>query len=160
MNPFKAAGTATLLFLAVGAMASQAEADSKPVHVDMMEACRKGLVIWFPAKEDPKCGSFQTPQVKIFDGKGRLQFVGTGMDALQWARSGMPSAPIPAGIVVRDAASEARMTHVAAPLPGHGWVTYYTSKPCPPCETQLVMFRAEVMPKLGGKAELSVFDLY
>jgi hypothetical protein len=159
MNSFKAAA-ASLLFLALGAMATQDDANIRPVHVDMMESCHKGLVIWFPSKASPKCGSFQTPQVKIFDSAGKLRFSGTGFDALKWAKSGMPSAPIPASVVVRDAASEARVTHVVAPLPGHGWVTFYIGKPCPPCETQLTTFRTDVMPKLDRSTSLSVFELW
>lgn len=160
MKPFKAASAASLLFVAIGVTAAPADSYLQPVHVDMMETCKQGLVIWLPRGKEPKCGQVQTPQVKVFDSAGRLKFVGTGMDALQWAKSGMPSSPIPNDVVVRDAASEARITQVPAPSPGRGWVTYYTTKPCPPCERQLATFRTDVMPKLGVGTGLSVFDLW
>ena len=160
MNRFQVAATAILSCLVLETTAAPAGPDAQPVHLDMMETCHKGLVVWLPRGSDRKCGQFQTPQVKVFDGTGRLRFAGTGMDALQWAKAGMPSTPIPVGIVVRDAASEARITHVAAPRPGNGWVTYYVTKPCPPCETQLATLRADVIPALGGKTQVPVFDLY
>ena len=77
---------------------------------------------------------------------------------MKWAKSGLPSTPIPKGVLVRDAAAEARMTHAAAPLAGHGWVTFYGAKDCPPCKTQLVTFRADVMPKLEAGTALTVVD--
>ena len=160
MNRFRVAASASSLFLALGLTAARAGPDAHPVHVDLMESCHKGLVVWStlpPGKA--KCGMVGTPQVKIFDGTGRLRYIGSALDAIQWAKSGQPVTPIPRNVVVRDAASEARITHVAAPMPAHGWVAYYGTPGCEPCIRHLAMFRSEVMPKLGTGTGLSVFEL-
>jgi len=54
---------------------------------------------------------------------------------------------------------EARVTHLAAPTPGHGFVSFYISDPCPPCDRQLATFRAGVMSRLGAGTRLSVLEL-
>ena len=148
------------MILALVLATTHAAPAPSPMHVDFMGSCHKGLVIWKRVKPDgPKCGYQQIPQVKIFDGTGQLRFIGSALEAIQWARSGQPATPIPKDVVVRDAASEARITHVAAPPSGHGWVTYYGANDCPPCATQLVTFRAEVMPRLAAGTSLTVFEI-
>lgn len=158
MNPLKS-GAASLIVV-IGATAAHAQTDTQPMHLEIMDTCKNSLIVWLPLRQEPKCGQVQTPQVKIFDGNGRLRYVGTGMATLQWAKSGMPSTPIPADVAVRDAVSEARLTHASAPVSGHGWITYYTTKPCPPCIEQLATLRSDVLPKLGVKTEITVFDMY
>ncbi len=155
---FKAAAGASSLLLALGLTAAHGEPQGQTVHVDVMESCRKGLVTWstFPQQ---KCASVGTPQVKIFDAAGRLRYIGSALDAIKWATSGQPRTPIPANVVVRDAASEARVTKTTAPSPGHPWVTYYGSPGCEPCVRHLGMFRADVMPKLPPGTALTVLDL-
>lgn len=160
MNIAKLVARAALGLMALYLTAAAAQPESKPVHVNIFETCLSGLVIWEPVPHsNKKCGQLPTPQVKIFDGVGRLRFIGSALDAIQWNKSGQPSTPIPSFVVVRDAASEARFTHVAAPQPGNGWVTYYSGDPCPPCQTQLVTFRSEVMPKLGANTKLSLLEI-
>ncbi len=158
VNHFRVGAGAGPLLLALALTAAHAEPDARPVHVGSMESCHKGLVVWstFPQS---KCAWVGIPQVKIFDGAGRLRFIGSALDAIKWAASGQPGTPIPGKVVVRDAATEARITHVAAPTPGHGWVAYYGTPGCEPCVRHLAMFRSEVMPKLGAGTSLSVFEL-
>lgn len=158
-HTFAAAVNGVLLCLTLSLSVAHAEPDSHPIVVDLLGSCHKGLVAWKKLENEPKCGYVQTPQVKIFDGTGRLRFAGSALDALQWVKSGQPSTPIPNDVVVRDLASEARLTHVSAPPSGHAWVSFYVSKPCPPCEKQLATFRSDVMPKLGVGAKLTVLEL-
>ena len=73
MNLFKA--TARSLFLLLGMSAAHAGGDSSPVLVDFLETCHTGLLVWQAMPPGHKCGYVQTPQVKIFDGGGRLRFV-------------------------------------------------------------------------------------
>ncbi len=158
-NFFSVAAAVTLL-LGLHLSAARADSDPPAVHVNIFETCHKGLVVWLPDLPlNPKCGQVQTPQVKVFDSAGHLRFIGSALKALEWAKSGQPSAPVPQFVVVRDAASEARITHVSPPPTGHGWVTYYKSTSCPPCDTQLAQFRAEVLPKLGAGTALSIFEI-
>jgi hypothetical protein len=159
MKRLKSTFNAFLLLLALYTPATQAEPDLHPTHVDVMDSCRQGIVVWKPFKTNLKCGIVGTPQVKVFDGAGRLRFIGSALDSIEWAKSGFPNTPIPENVTVRDAVSEARITHVSPPSSGHGWVTYYSSKPCPPCETQLTTFRSDVLPKLGTGTALNVFEL-
>ena len=150
---------ASALLLALGLTAAHAESDLHPVQVEMLDSCHKGLVVWKALKNEPKCGYVQVPQVKIFDGAGQLRFIGSALDAIQWVKSGQPGASIPENVLVRDAASEARVTHVTAPAPGRGWVAFYISKGCPPCEKHLALFRSDAMPKLGLETTMSVFEI-
>src|ERR1700712_1377298 len=126
---FIAAIFGSFAILAPGLTGASDASDLHPVQVDLLLSCHKGLVAWKPLAPEPKCGYAQTPQVKIFDGAGRLRFIGSALDAIQWAKSGQPRTPIPDEVVVRDAVSESRLTHVAAPPPGHGRVSFYVSKP-------------------------------
>ncbi len=157
MTLFKSAATPLLLALIL--TAANAAPDPRQVHVDMMETCHKGLVAWHRMPPKRMCDAVNTPQVKIFDGTGRLRFIGSALDAIQWAKSGMPRTPIPKDVVVRDVASEARIMHVAVPPPGRGWVTYYGTNDCEPCVRHLAMFRAEVMPKLDPATTVTVVDI-
>ncbi len=157
---FQSVVVASALLPALGATVAHAESEARPAHVDLFGSCHEGLVVWLPVPPGTKaCGQVQTPQVKIFGSDGHLRFIGSALDAIQWAKAGQPGVPIPKFVTVRDAASETRITHVGAPPPGHGWVTYYGSNPCPPCEKQLVTFRSDVMPKLGVATTLSVLEL-
>ena len=160
MNSLKAAAGAGSLLLALGAVSAHAEPGVQAVHVDLMGTCHQGLLAWLPQpRTHAKCGSVGTPQVKIFDASGRLRYIGSALDAIQWAKSGQPGTPIPGNVVVRDAASEARITRVAAPPSGHDWVTYYGSPGCEPCIRHLGIFRADVMPKLAAGTRLTVFEV-
>lgn len=160
MDQVTGAAGAMSLCLALGLPAAHAEPAVQPVHVDVMASCQKGLIVWTAfSSSKSKCGAFVTPQVKIFDASGRLRYAGTALDAIRWAKAGQPDPPIPANVGVRDAASEARITHVAAPSPGRGWVTYYGTTGCEPCVRHLAMFRADVMPRLGAGTTLTVFDV-
>lgn len=78
---------------------------------------------------------------------------------MRWAKAGPPSTPIPEFAVACDAASESRLTHIRAPASGQGWVTCDGATCCPPCETQPVTFRAEVMPKLAAATTLSILEV-
>ena len=160
MKFIKIAVASSALVLSLGAAAIPSEPSSQNGHVDFMETCHLGLVFWTPKPpSNPKCGETLTPQVKVFDGSGKLRFIGSALAAIQWAKANEPNTTIPASVVVRDVGSEARITHVKAPSSGHGMVTYYMSKPCEPCERHLAMFRSEAMPKLGVGTELSVVEL-
>lgn len=160
VSPFKRTVGIGSMFLALGlAATAHAEPDVQAVPVDFMGSCTQGLIVWKRVEaKGPRCGYQQIPQVKIFDGAGKLRFIGSALDAMQWAKSGQPATPIPKDVVVRDVATEARLTHVAAPSAGHGWVTYYGWGDCPPCRAQLVTFRAEVLPKLDAGTGVTVFD--
>lgn len=160
MNASRLAAIAAASCLALGLTAARAQPEAHPVHVDMLRTCRQGLVVWLPLPPEPKCGFVQVPQVKVFDGDGRLRFVGSALDAMQWAKAGLPATPIPKGIRVRDAASEARVTHAAAPPAGQGWVTYYGWRECPPCAQQLATLRTDVMPKLAPGTVVTVLDFF
>ncbi len=154
-----ATASGVMLLLAFGSTTARAAPEAHPVKVDLLFSCHKGLIAWLPLPPEPKCGYLQTPQVKVFDGSGHLRFIGSALEAMQWAKAGQPSTPIPKGIVVRDVASEARLTHVASPPPGRGWVTFYVGEDCPPCVTQLATFRADVIPQLGAGMGLAVVEL-
>ncbi len=152
-------GTGALL-LALGTTGPHAGSEARPTHVDIFDSCHRHLVVWLPVPPSTReCGQVQTPQVKIFGGNGQLRFIGSALNAIDWAKAGQPLTPIPKFVTVRDALAEARILHLGVPLPGHGWVTYYGSTPCPPCEMQLVTFRSEVMPKLGVATTLSMLEL-
>lgn len=154
-----AAASGVMFLLAVGSTTARAAPEPRPVKVDLLFSCHKGLVAWMPLAPEKKCGQVQMPQVKVFDGAGRLRFIGSALAAIQWAKSGQAVTPIPGGVVVRDVASEARLTHAVAPPAGHGWVTYYVGEDCPPCVRQLATFRSDVMPRLGAGTGLSVVEL-
>ena len=159
MNVPKVVAVTSLLMLALGSTVVRAAPASQSTHVDIMESCKKGLVAWQPFPKNPKCGGVGTPQVKVFDDKGQLRFIGTALESIQWVKAGQPSTPIPKDVLVRDIASEVRITHVAAPQPGRSWVTYYSSKDCEPCDRQLTVFRSEVLPKIGAGASIAILDL-
>ncbi len=156
---FKAASSLVFLFLALAPTAVRAQFDPHPVRVDLVESCNKGLVVWMPLPPIPKCGYVQMPQVKVFDGMGQLRFMGSALDAIKWAKSGQPSTPIPAGVVVRDVATEARILHIKTPSPGLEWVAFYITNECPPCLTQLETFRSDVLPKLSHGTGMGVFQV-
>lgn len=159
MNISKAFIGAACLTFALLPTVARAQFNLQPTLVDLVDSCKKGLVTWLPLPPIPKCGYVQVPQVKIFDSVGQLRFAGSALDSFKWANSGLPTTKIPEGITVRDSASESRIVHVAAPLPGISWVAFYVTKNCAPCLKQLETFRSDVMPKLGPGASLSVFNL-
>ncbi len=153
------AASTIALIVAAGATPVRAGDAIHRLQDHWRSTCRQGVIAWMPLAPEPKCGYVQLPQVKVFDATGRLRFIGSALDAIQWAKAGQPRRPIPKDVTVRDAATEARLTQVAAPPPGHGWVTYYVGEQCPPCRTQLATFRAEVLQTLGPATDLTVLQL-
>ena len=156
---FMAAAAATVLLLAAVQAPARAASESRPVQVDLMSSCHRGLIAWKPLAPDSKCGYAQTPQVKIFDRAGRLRFIGSALDAIRWAKAGQPVTSIPKEVVVRDLASEASLTRVDVPPSRLGWVSFYVSKPCPPCEQQLALFRSDALARLGVGTGMAVLEL-
>jgi len=141
-------------------LASAAMAEPRTVatnyQVELTDICRTGLVAWLPMPPKNGCGQVQTPQVKIFGTDEKLKFEGSVTDALTWVDQSMPPRAIAQTVLVRDWATEARITGLQSGKPAAPVAVFYVNGMCPPCIRAFETFKAKALPKLGAHAEVRV----
>lgn len=136
-----------------------------PIHAQSLEpevsvsaevAMSQGLLTWSPAARDGMGPSINVPQLKIFDGQGRLIFHGNAAAAQQWLASKEAASPIMAQVKIRDLATERRLLKLSPVAPGAPVAMLYISEPCPPCADLWAGLKGPVLARLGSKAQVRV----
>lgn len=138
---------------------------TRPAHAQSLEAegsvsaeaaMSQGLLAWRPAAAGGMGPSINVPQLKVFDGQGRLVFHGNAAAAQQWLASKEASAPVAAQIKVRDLATERRVLKLPPAVAGASVAVLYISEPCPPCAELWAGLKGPLLARLGPKSQVHV----